>query len=464
MSDAGVGRRDFLHLLGIGAGALGAGLAAPRVVAETAGGHLIESESEYGGFLVEQMTNGKYPYTCDPDVIARMDEKFTIFSRNGWDPVRLESLRQQPDVSHVNLVEGEGKVPNQTRLDYALMSAAWRYSGLADPYAWTGASGRMAGPGLTSGGAWDPGDIDMNWNDATIAVKHAALFFGASLAGVAEVNPLWIYGTSYAPSRDDRQRTIPVHYEGDRMERSADAWYVPESMNRFVSLAFEEDYWAIANSPGRLASAATGSGYSRMAITASTLAEFIRSLGYRAIPAGNGFGLSIPIAVDAGLGEVGRLGLLTTPRYGPRVRLAKVLTDMPLVPDVPISFGVAEFCEKCMLCADQCPSGAITSGSRTWEGTSRSNSQGTYKWYVEGAKCYDFNGFSCSNCKRCCPFNKPNNSWLHRLTRSIVKGRIKPMDSMMVTLDQGSGYGRQVEDTDFWKMDGSASITSREKM
>ena len=128
MSDANVGRRDFLHLLGVGAGALGAGLAAPRVIAETEGGHLIESEREHGGFLVEKMTDGRFPYECDPDVIARMDEKFTIFSRNMWDPVRLESLRRQPDVSHVNLVEGEGKVPNQTRLDYALMSAAWRYS------------------------------------------------------------------------------------------------------------------------------------------------------------------------------------------------------------------------------------------------------------------------------------------------------------------------------------------------
>ncbi len=464
MSESSVDRRNFLHMLGLGAGALGAGLAAPRVVAETENGHLVESESEYGGFLVEQLTDGRFPYQCDPDVIARMDDKFTIFSRNSWDPVRQESLRRQPNMTEVNLVEGEGKVPNQTRLDYALMSAAWRYSGIGDAYAWTGSVARMSGPALLRGGAWDPADLDMTWEEASMAVKHAALFFGASLAGVAIANPLWIYGTSYSPSRDDRQRTIPVHIEGERLERTPEAWYVPESMNRFISLAFEEDYWAIANSPGRLASAATGSGYSRMAITASTLAEFIRSLGYRAIPAGNGFGLSIPIAVDAGLGEVGRLGLLTTPRFGPRVRLAKVLTDMPLVPDVPISFGVAEFCDKCMLCADQCPSGAITSGDRTWEGTSRSNNPGTHKWYVEGAKCYDFNGFSCSNCKRCCPFNKPNNSWLHRLTRSIVKGRIKPLDNMMVTLDQGSGYGRQVEASEFWKMDGSASITAREKM
>ena len=52
---------------------------------------------------------------------------------------------------------------------------------------------------------------------------------------------------------------------------------------------------------------------------------------------------SIPIAIDAGLGELGRNGLLVTPKYGPRVRLAKILTNMPLVPDSPIRFGVTEF-------------------------------------------------------------------------------------------------------------------------
>jgi reductive dehalogenase len=136
-----------------------------------------------------------------------------------------------------------------------------------------------------------------------------------------------------------------------------DAWYVPASMNRVVVLGFEEDYHAIANSPGSLGSAATGNGYSRMANTAFFLAEFIRALGYRALPAGNGVGLSVPMAVDAGLGQQGRMGVLVTPKYGPRVRLAKVITDMPMSTDAPINFGVTEFCERCMLCAANCRPG-----------------------------------------------------------------------------------------------------------
>jgi hypothetical protein len=83
---------------------------------------------------------------------------------------------------------------------------------------------------------------------------------------------------------------------------------------------------------------------------------------------------------------------------------------------------------------------------------------------MEGTKCFDFNGFSCSNCKRVCPFNKPNNSWLHRLTRAVIEGRVGALDALMVKLDQASGYGVQVESTEFWTRDGSKSITGRERM
>ena len=158
------------------------------------------------------------------------------------------------------------------------------------------------------------------------------------------------------------------------------------------------------------------------------------------------------------------MGLLVTPKYGPRVRLAKVITDMPLVPDSPIDFGVTEFCEACMLCADDCPSESVTRGPRTWDGPSPSNSPGVLKWYTTGEGCYDFNGFSCSNCKRVCPFNKPNNSWLHKIIRTMIEGRMETADRVMVELDQASGYGRPRPGDEFWKQDGSRRITAREKM
>lgn len=462
MLNQSINRRNFLQFLGVGTATLGVGFSAPKIIAKTANGVLVESKSEYGGFQVEKLTKGKYPYECDPDVLKRMSEKSNLFSRNSWDPARRNRPELSENLTYENLVKGEGKLPNQTRLDYAMMAASWCASSIGS--GWDIQSSRVGSMSFARIGSWDPAELDMTWEEASLAVKHAALFFGASLAGTAELNPLWLYSDNYAPSRMDRERAIPVLAEGDRFEQTDDAWYIPGSMNRVVALAFEEDYDGIANSPGRLASAAVGNGYSRMAFTAFALAEFIRALGYRAIPAGNGVALSIPIAIDAGLGQLGRLGLLVTPKYGPRIRLAKVITDMPLVADSPINFGVTEFCEVCKLCAEYCPSDAVSDGQRTWEGKSSANNPGVLKWYAYGEKCYDFNGFSCSNCKRVCPFNKPNNSWLHKMIRQIIKGRVGNLNKLMVNLDQASGYGEQLQDTEFWKMDGKKCITARESM
>jgi len=62
-------------------------------------------------------------------------------------------------------------------------------------------------------------------------------------------------------------------------------------------------------------------------------------------------------ATSAGIGWVGRSGLLISPLLGPRLTLATVLTDAPLAADTPIE---ASGCGVCTLCHDHCPSGAIT--------------------------------------------------------------------------------------------------------
>ena len=58
----------------------------------------------------------------------------------------------------------------------------------------------------------------------------------------------------------------------------------------------------------------------------------------------------------AGLGWIGKNGLLVTPQYGPRVRLATVLTDAPLAAGKQITNS----CGECTKCVDICPSKALT--------------------------------------------------------------------------------------------------------
>jgi hypothetical protein len=61
-------------------------------------------------------------------------------------------------------------------------------------------------------------------------------------------------------------------------------------------------------------------------------------------------------AVAAGLGELGVSKLFMSPEFGPRQRLALLLTDAPLEPD-PLYQG--EVCDRCMLCVGDCP-GALS--------------------------------------------------------------------------------------------------------
>jgi len=105
---------------------------------------------------------------------------------------------------------------------------------------------------------------------------------------------------------------------------------------------------------------------------AGRTAEAIFGLGYHAepfpaTPPGSAQGdewtrtLSVALqhktaATRAGLGWIGKNALLVTPRLGPRIRLATVLTDMPLPAGDPVTTGR---CGKCIACARLCPAEAI---------------------------------------------------------------------------------------------------------
>lgn len=62
------------------------------------------------------------------------------------------------------------------------------------------------------------------------------------------------------------------------------------------------------------------------------------------------------VANLAGLGWIGKNCLLITPKHGPRVRLATVLTDAPIRTGSPIKTQ----CGKCRECVDVCPAKAFT--------------------------------------------------------------------------------------------------------
>ncbi|MBW2209158.1 MAG: reductive dehalogenase [Deltaproteobacteria bacterium] len=226
---------------------------------------------------------------------------------------------------------------------------------------------------------------------------------------------------------------------------------LPDEYKYAIALAFEMDYKAIGCSPTSPASAATGLGYSKMAFVAGLTAHYIRGLGYRAIACRNDTACSIPIAIDAGLGELGRNGLLITPQYGPRVRLAKIFTDLPLVPDSPIEFGVWDFCMICGKCAQKCPSQSLMHGEPSAKAHNISNREGVRAWHINAETCLPFwaaNGTDCSNCIRACPFNKPP-GLLHEFVRWGISNT-RWLDKMFLWGDDLLAYGKKINADKFW--------------
>ena len=272
--------------------------------------------------------------------------------------------------------------------------------------------------------------------EMTRTIKRVARWLGADLVGVARLNRSWVY------SHWGHQN---AHYCG--AGQAGDPIEIPEDYQYVIVLVQEMNYEIIKRTPA--VEPETDLVYSKMGFTACSLATFIMEIGYKAIPSVNELGIDIAFAVDAGLGEMGRMGLLMTREFGPRCRIGKIFTNLPLEADNPIDIGVQAFCEKCERCSRQCPSGAIKKGERTEDPWDQSNARGMVKWPVHAMRCLDWwvkNGSHCSVCVRVCPWNKPN-TWFHRAVRFFAERDI--LTKFMVYMDERMGYGKQVIDF-FW--------------
>ncbi len=367
--------------------------------------------------------------------VTQFDQKNEGFKRPFWDPA-MAGVR---DKFYFAGVEPK-KRPGYELKDQSAVNASW----LLDAQFANGNNGGRQGlynwewdgvfnfPRVKKG--FKTADTDPSF--LTLQVKKMSSFFGASLAGVCQVDKRWVYSAAFIGDRGGG-RSEPVN--------------LPEECRYAIVLAFEMDYEAIGYSPAHPSSIAVGMAYSQMAFTCGMLAQFIRGLGFKAVPCGNDTALSIPLAIDAGLGEIARNGLLITPAFGPRVRLAKVFTDMPLVPDEPIEFGVWEFCRVCKKCALHCPSHSIEKGDATGKIHNISNRPGVLKWNINAETClawWAVNGTDCSNCIRICPFNKPGGVF-HDLVRFGIK-RFKSLHSLFLWGDNFMGYGKRKRASGFW--------------
>ncbi|MEE9202944.1 MAG: reductive dehalogenase domain-containing protein [Dehalococcoidia bacterium] len=228
-------------------------------------------------------------------------------------------------------------------------------------------------------GRWGAGEVNPVREEmagpslAAQEVKAKAFSLGANLVGITTVTQDHVY----------QGKEVPERY--------------------LISLAMEMDFGRMATAPSLGSGAEAARVYYELGEVTIRLAEYIRSIGYHAYahhPLGAGRMVQVPYAIAVGLGEQGRNGILVTPQYGCRVRLAAVTTDLPLATDRPQQWGIGAFCEKCQRCFRACPAGAIPA--------QRSLDRGISHYVIHWEKCrpYFDAQYSCAICIKVCPFSR----------------------------------------------------------
>ncbi len=244
----------------------------------------------------------------------------------------------------------------------------------------------------------------MHWDaaKATEVVKNYARHIGADMVGICKVNPQWVYS-----------HRGEIHYDnwGDWGKGLGD---VPPYA---VVMLTEMNWDHVSGAPHTPSVAESAHDYGKGAYLSTVMGRWLAHMGYTGVAqhSRNYDTLLVPLAVDAALGEMGRHGYLVAPRYGARVRIFATLTDMPLIPDEPISMGVDEFCARCKKCAVSCPSKSIPLGEKTVV-------NGIRRWKLDEDSCFEYwakVGTDCSICMAVCPFSRPD-TFSHKLVRLML--------------------------------------------
>lgn len=236
-------------------------------------------------------------------------------------------------------------------------------------------------------------------------IKALARYLGADLVGISELNPAWVYS----------------HYS-TRGGHGNSQWGEPIRLDHryAITIAVAHDYDFQLASRGHSLSSTIETEqvlFTKGVAIAYRLASYIQNLGYPAMQhCEGGLVLAVPLAVDAGLGEEGRPGILITKKYGPAVRIANITTDLPLAVDRPVNLGIQDICTQCKKCAVVCPTKSISFGEKEVI-------RGVKHWPFDARGCIRLRqalgNTPCMYCMSACPFTKPRNI-IHQTAAEVV--------------------------------------------
>lgn len=261
--------------------------------------------------------------------------------------------------------------------------------------------------------------IEVDKKAITESIKKLAISLGALNVGVTLSHNYHYY--SHKGRREEYDNEIvPIH-------------------SYAIAFTVEMDAKMVAAAPQSSIVVESSKQYLNAGKIAVDLAEKIRAMGYdaRAHIDGNYQVVCPLVARDAGLGEIGRMGILMTPNYGPRVRIGVITTNLELEVDTYTrDHSMLEFCKWCKKCAESCPGKSISyndpeiiNGIKRWQ----TNQESCFTYWCKA-------GTDCGRCMAVCPYSHPNHSW-HKLIRYGIK-KSKVFRYIAVYLDDFF-YGRK---------------------
>lgn len=382
-------------------------------------------------------STNRAPFEVLPQ-FERFSQRDDVFCRSFWDPTVRSARSDLFYDTYRKPLANWRKADGFTQRDYALRNASWHVS---DVFAELKQDeDRREGYLDEFTVLRDPAAEKVPFDSpaaASAEIKRIGRLFGADLIGFTGYDERWVYTHKYSRELENEKPNV-----------------MPEGLKHVIVVAKAMDHGLIDTVPSALSGTATGWGYSEDTLTLLALGQYIRNLGYQAVPNLNDTALSIPLAIQAGLGEYGRHGMVITKEFGPRVRFGKIFTDLPLVDDRPVSFGVKEFCEACRRCSDACPVQAIPDDEPSERTHNRSNLVGVRKWTVDAEKCFGFwttQNSDCSICIRVCPYNK---SWSPRAFGLWRRLAATPLRRLLVKLDSWLGFGARRPASSWWRASG----------
>lgn len=218
--------------------------------------------------------------------------------------------------------------------------------------------------------------------EATVLVKKLMLHYGADRVAITKVKPYHYYSVR---GRQEYSKVIDQHHKYAIV-------FIKEMSKDLVNRA-----------PKMSTMIETSDKYLKLAVMGLQMAGYLRNLGYssRNHMDGNYLVIAPVIAQDAGLGEIGRHGLLLTPEFGGRQRIGVVTTDLELMPDEVTPMNLNEFCDHCGRCIRTCPGKAIP--------TKRKEIDGNFRYQIDQEACYTrwrSLGTDCGICLSSCPISQ----------------------------------------------------------